>query len=94
MHHLNGLLRGVGFRSKGLSVTRQGKIHLWVPTGLFCPLYAADPQLAPDPHPHPHLCLQGCLGGQMAPLELRWWSRRHEGLQAANSHLDECLGGE
>ena len=28
----------------------------------------------------------------MSPLELRW-SRRHEGLQAANSHLDERLGG-
>lgn len=93
MHHFNGLLRGVGFCSTGLSVTRQGKIHHWVPTGLFCPLHAADPQLAPDPHPYPHLCLQGCLGGQMSPLELRW-SRRHEGLQAANSHLDEPLGGE
>lgn len=67
MHHLNGLLRGVGmltrFHCMGCSVP-------WL-EGLFCPLHMASPQPALGPYLQPHHCLEVHLGSQTSPLELR-----------------------
>lgn len=70
MHHLNGLLRGVGM----LVISFYGSLgapggqdaEAGHPLGCLV-LCTQEVPAGPRPRPDPHPLLQGCLGGQTAP---------------------------